>query len=172
VTRANAHNTRTTQESHPDIVHVDFAVVQRERERGAVIRTVSRDELTPSQRKAIYGKDDKHDLLPCIAVNCPVRITHNYDKARGTVNGAVGTITHWNTRLFHGTPRITGIYVKLDTSPEPVRIGRLDARTQSIEGSAFSWAPFGLALNYASTIHAAQGKTILGTVYIDLGDVF
>jgi hypothetical protein len=172
VTSANAHNDRILQQKHQDIVPVDFATVQRERERGAVIRTVSREDLTPTKRRAIYGNNDKHDLLPRIAKNCPVRITHNYDKARGAVNGAVGTITHWNTRVCHGTSRVTGIYVKLDINPEPIRIGRLEAKTQSIEGRAFSWAPFGLALNYASTIHAAQGNAIHGTVYIDLGSVF
>jgi hypothetical protein len=172
VTSANAQNNRILHQTHTDTVAVDFATVQRERERGAVIRTVSRDDLSPAQRKAIYGKDDKHDLLPCIAMNCHVRITHNYDKARGAVNGAVGVVKHWNTRVTHGAARVTGIYVKLDTSPDPIRIGRLDARTHSIDGTAFSWAPFGLALNYASTIHAAQGKTIHGTVYIDLGSVF
>jgi hypothetical protein len=97
------------------------------------------------------------------------RCGYSDDKARGAVNGAVGIITHWNTRVYHGAARVTGIYVKLDTGPDPIRIGRLDARTQSIDGTAFSWAPFDLALNYASTIHAAQGKTIHGTVYIDLG---
>jgi hypothetical protein len=105
-------------------------------------------------------------------MNCPVCITNNYDKTRGAVNGAVRIVMHWKTRVCHGAARVTGIYVKLDTSPDPILIGRLDARTQSIDGRAFPWAPFGLALNYASTIHAAQGKTIHGTVYIDLGSVF
>jgi hypothetical protein len=97
---------------------------------------------------------------------------HNCDKSRGALNGAVVIATHWNTRSCHGTPRVTGIYVKLNTSTDPIRIGRLDAKTQSIDGKALSWAPVGLALNHASTIHAAQGKTINGTVYIDLGNVF
>jgi hypothetical protein len=62
----------------------------------------------------------------------------------------------------------------LNRTPAPSQFvpAVLTPKPISIEGCAFSWAPFCLALNFAATIHAAQGKTIHGTVYIDLGDVF
>jgi hypothetical protein len=170
---ANAHNRTLLHQNHEHVTQVgpDIKLCQKESNATPPTR-ISAEELTTAQHNEIFGPDNKKDLLPFIAVGCPVRVTHNYDKKKGTVNGATGTVTGWNTATENMYTRVTGIYVQLDTGGKSVRVGRLDYTARCVDGVPLPYAHFGLALNYACTIHSTQGATITRPVFVDITEVF
>lgn len=99
-----------------------------------------------------------------IGVGCRVMLRRNLDASNGLVNGAMGTVSHFNFEADGKT--IANVVVNFDdcglkciekcTSDFQVSLGHFYKRSQ-----------FPLLLCYAMTIHKSQGLT-LPCVYVDL----
>ena len=95
-----------------------------------------------------------------------VMLRSNVDVSRGLVNGAIGTITGFNTCKNSG--RTTSIWIRFDENTEPVEIKPVKRKIQIFPGAFLHREQFPICSSYAMTVHKSQGLT-LKCALIDLG---
>ena len=95
-----------------------------------------------------------------------VMLRSNVDVSRGLVNGAIGTITGFNTCKNSG--RTSSIWIRFDENTEPVEIKPVKRKIQIFPGAFLHREQFPICSSYAMTVHKSQGLT-LKCALVDLG---
>lgn len=104
----------------------------------------------------------KHDM-ESVCVGAPIRLTKNKDASSGLSNGTVGVVE----RLIFANDTLNGIVVKTEHGALTT-LTRFMIAQKDVAGIWTQVSTFGANLNYATTAHAVQGRSITGPIVIDI----
>ena len=125
--------------------------------------------------QAAYNKVDKDitrtaglDKCLRLCVGAKVMLKRNISVEAGLVNGAVGTVTGFDTEKVDTGLKIVAINVQFSDNEQPVKIERQSSTFEVLKSIYYTRKQFPLILAFAITIHKSQGLS-LKTAIVDAG---
>jgi hypothetical protein len=108
-----------------------------------------------------------------VALNARVRIWATADTRTGQTNATMGTVVGFlHTRPATSSASLSGIRVRLDRTDDVVTVHRLQPIGKAVNSRCITATFWPLALDYATTVHVAQGESIDIPILIDLAGCF
>ena len=116
-----------------------------------------------TQAQQTFGDTACNANLTRACVGAPVRMTVTKDTSRGLSNGTQGHITGFNIRDGSVTGVKVCIAMQVDTT-----IHRYKVAEKTVDSKWTEVYSFGLALAYATTVHACQGQSLTCPIVLDI----
>lgn len=124
-------------------------------------RVVRLEDLSVPQRMWVDTLT-KHDMSH-ICIGAPIRLTKNKDTSKGLSNGTVGIVE--DITFKNGC--VAGIVVRTEHGSKTT-LSRYMSAQKDVAGTWTQLSTFGANLNYATTVHGVQGRSISGPIIIDI----